>query len=77
VIEEISYDALREKLKPGSKWRIFFNEGNINNHLAHIRAIVDDEWVVWKIWVRGHWVYKVRHIHYFYLLDGTGVLRKP
>jgi len=77
--EEISYDydALCEKIKPGSKWRVFFSEGNMNNHLAHIRAIVDDEWVVWRKWVGGRWFYKVDYIHYFYLLDGDGLLRKP
>lgn len=76
-MEDISYDAIREKLKPGSKWRIFFNKKNTNNCLAHFRAIVDDEWIVWKRWRHGRWFYKIDYIHYFYLLDGTGVLRKP
>lgn len=52
---------------PGDEIRVYFNEGNINNKLLHVRAIVDGEWVVTKTWQkrRKRWHYAVEHAVYF------------
>ena len=62
--------TLKELLKPGNKLRLFFDEGNINNKRIHIRAIIDDDYVVYKIWSRRKqiWYYQVEYIYFFKLL---------
>lgn len=61
--------TLDEMLQPDQKVRVFYNEGNINNQLRHIRAIVDDEFVVFRVWSKHkqYWVYKVEHRYNFEL----------
>lgn len=69
---------LLEKLQPGTKWRVFFNPGNTNNKLVHIRAVVDDCVIVSKFWSYGKqsWVYEIDHVSWFQMLDDGGHLRK-
>ena len=57
---------LKELVQPGKKVRLFFSPDNINNELRHIRAIVDDEYIVCRVWSRRkrRWIYK---IHWFYI----------
>jgi len=64
---EDTLSILREILIPGNKVLIFYNEGNPNNRLLHIREVVDGNWIVYKIWDRHkkYWVYRVEHISWF------------
>lgn len=63
------YEELKKTLVPGTSFRFFYNTGNPNNCIAHIRAIVDNEWVVWRKWARTkqRWIYLVDYIHFFWL----------
>lgn len=68
--------TLDEMLQPGNKVRQFWNEGNINNALLHVRAIVDDDYIVTKEWWQGkrHWHYKMEHRTWYEMLHKDGVL---
>ena len=35
-------------MKVGQTYRIYYNEGNRNNKVIEIRAVVDDVWVVYR-----------------------------
>lgn len=60
---------LIEMLQPGKKVRLFYNKGNPNNQLRHIRAIVDDEYIAYKVWSPGKqaWRYYIDWIYSFQL----------
>ena len=51
-------------IKIGKSYRLYFNPGNINNGVLHVRAIVDGAWVVVRQWARrkGRWIYRVEHL---------------
>ena len=68
---------LIDMLQPGKKVRLFFYEGNLNNELRHIRAIVDDEYIVYKVWWshKQYWHYKVEWIYSFVLFFENGHLK--
>ena len=42
-------------LKPGVTCRLFFEKDNPHNRKLHIRAIIDDEQVVYKVWNKERW----------------------
>jgi len=48
-------------LQPGNKIRLFYDKGNPNNNLMHIRAIVDDDQIVYRWWSRRkqNWRYVI------------------
>ncbi len=54
-------------IKPGEKYRLFYDKGNPNNELVHIRAIVDEEYVVVRYWLRRkrRWCYRVENMLWF------------
>lgn len=60
-------DELDKMLKVGNKIKVFYNKGNRNNRLYHVRAIMDDEYVVVKTWVRHkkRWAYSVLDLYWF------------
>jgi hypothetical protein len=65
--------SLPDYVVPGATIRWFWGEGNPNNKLVHIRAIVDDEWVVYRWWSRRKgWRYKIEWAYWFWLLDREG-----
>lgn len=68
-MRDYDYEELKRILVPGKSFRFFYNAGNPSNSLAHIRAIVDDEWIVWRKWAKSkrRWIYLVDHIHLFWL----------
>ena len=47
-------------LQPGKTLRLFYNAKNVNNRLMHVRAVVDDSQIVYRVWShkRG-WVYQI------------------
>ena len=69
-------EGLKKILLPGMKIRVFFNKNNPNNQLRHIRAIIDDEYVVYRVWSRGKqsWCYHVEWVFGFILEYERGVL---
>lgn len=60
---------LLEMVQPGKKVRVFYAAGNRNNQLRHILAIVDEEYIVYRIWSRRTqgWLYRVEWLYEFYL----------
>jgi len=63
-------------LQPGVKVKVYYNENNINNQIRHIRAIVDTDWVVYRVWSKRKrmWCYRIDHIYAFELLKEDGHL---
>jgi len=68
---------LNMKLAAGQTWRIFFSQDNPNNRTVHIRAIVDDEYVVSRTWSqrKQYWIYDCQHASYFDALFEHGALK--
>ena len=64
VCLETEQDALTV-LEVDQKWKLYYNENNLNNKLIHIRAIVDNEYVVVKYWKRNQWIYEMKNIWWF------------
>jgi hypothetical protein len=65
--------SLPDYVRPGATLRLFWGEGNPNNGLIHIRAIVDGENVVYRKWSRRKgWRYVVEWSYWFRLLDENG-----
>ncbi len=57
---------------PGTKVKLFYSKHNINNRTFHIVAIVDEDQVVIKQWMKynQYWSYDVKPLHWFYLRAG-------
>lgn len=70
-------DWLNCNIQPGKKVKQFYQAGNINNATLHIRALVDNEYVVIRQWSKSRqsWCYKVEHITMFELLYEKGYLQ--
>jgi hypothetical protein len=67
---------------PGASFHWWWGEDNPNNHVVHVRAIVDGDEVVHREWWRkwgGHWHYDVRGMHWYHLVakDGNLFLLPP
>ncbi len=62
----------------GKKYRLFWNDNNLNNKTIHIRAIVDEYGVVYKKWSRykARGVYAIDDISYFSTLKEQGVMKQ-
>lgn len=68
--------TLDEMLQPGQKVKVFYNEGNINNQIRHIRAVVDGEFIVYRVWSRRKgWQYCIEHRYGFEYKYEKGVLK--
>ena len=68
---------VRAMFVPGNKVRLHLSEGNPNNKLMHSLAIVDDDWVVYKILSKhkpGKWYYQVESLYLFELYHRNGHL---
>jgi hypothetical protein len=63
----------KNKIKIGSKYRIFFSPGNLNNKVIHVLAIVDDDQIVYKYWLKhkNRWYYTVEDEYFLNLLIET------
>jgi hypothetical protein len=67
--------TLDEMLQPGQKIKVFYSEGNINNEIRHIRAIVDDDFIVYRVWSkRNRWMYNIASKYNFELKYERGIL---
>lgn len=49
---------------------------NHNNKVIHVRAIVDDEYIVYRYWWGGEWVYKMTDPTFFYVNINGSVMTK-
>ena len=69
--------TLDEMLQPGISLRIYYYPGNINNTRLHIRAVVDDDWFVYREWWRSkqRWHYAIEHRYFFEMRHADGHLR--
>ncbi len=66
--------SLDSMLSPGQKIRVFYNEGNVNNEIRHIRTIVDDEYIFYRVWKKFRWKYRAAHRYEFEYMYEEGRL---
>lgn len=68
--EEYYPEKFIKLIQPQKSLNIFYNENNINNRRIHIRAIVDEYQIVYRVWSKRYksWRYRVESIEYFYML---------
>jgi len=61
------WERVKELMKPGLKIRLRFEDGNINNKLMHIRAIIDGSVIVYCTWSKRHqnWRYEIENPYFF------------
>ena len=74
--ELIVSKELRESMKPGHIMKMVFSENDIVNKTIYIRAVVDDNWIVYKYWAERKkcWVYIIEYIYLLELLYRNGGL---
>lgn len=70
-------DTLMAALVPGARFRLDRGAGASANELRHIRAVVDGEYVVYKVWWSHHqrWEYKIAWVYDFQLEWQEGCLK--
>lgn len=56
-----------ELLQPGKKIRLHYSDGNVNNKVLEVRAVVDEDYIVVRTWreTRKDHRYYVEHRAYF------------
>lgn len=69
MIEEFA--VMEDFLRPG----VLFNANEPDGRIVEVRAVVDDEWVVFRVRNKRAWEYKVSHVQMFALLLASGYLR--
>lgn len=67
-----------DMVEVGKKYRIDYGKGNLNNQLIHIRAKVDDEYYVYKVWFKriNNWKYFLENEFYFKRRIDSGNLKE-
>lgn len=62
--------SLDEMLVVGTKLKLFYNKNNHNNKIMEIRAIVDEEYIVYRVWLKHKRYYDcfLEHITYFQVM---------
>ena len=70
----LTSDNFNEIVKVGQTWRLRYNEGNRNNALLHIRAIVDEEYIVVRVWHNAQWKYRLETVSSFIASSQAGYL---
>lgn len=66
--------TLDKMLQPGQKIKVHYSENNRNNHIRHIRAIVDNEFIAYRVWVKRNYRYNIKHRYDFELKYKKGYL---
>ena len=68
----------KNNMEVGAKYKMYFGHDNLNNKNIEIRAIVDDEYVVFKSWSKNksRYVYSIESLYYFRLLSDQGSLKQ-
>ena len=74
MITDADMDMVMKKVKVGQKIREYYNKGNRNNQLYHIRAIVDDDYVVMRFWGKRkiYWHYVIKSAAWFAVAEEMG-----
>ena len=69
---------LDKELIPFARLQVFLGEDHPKNKILHIRAIVDDEWIVYRTWLMApqKWQYTLRHRSVFETANEDGILRR-
>ena len=69
-------DNLKRILQRGNKIEIFFYEGNSNNKTIEIRGVVDDNYIVYRVYrkAKQRFCYGLEHISYYGFLEEDGCL---
>lgn len=49
----------------GEIYRCYYGKGNRNNKLIHIRAVVDEEYIVYRYWRNVRWNYRMEDPTFF------------
>jgi hypothetical protein len=67
---------VKNLVQPGRALHVYKNlKSKFATKKIHVRAIVDDDYVVYRFWTISHgWVYKVQDLYYFQLLYENGDL---
>lgn len=58
-------------LQIGKSVRVNFGEGNTRNQTRHIRAIVDDDHIVYRVWSKSkqRWIYHIAQRYEFEIIQ--------
>jgi len=61
--------TLIDMLVPGAVIRLDYGENNLNNKTIHVRAIVDDDQIVYRVWSQRKqlWRYHIEDLYFFTL----------
>jgi hypothetical protein len=64
------------KIKVGDSFKIDYGPKNSNNKVIHIRALVDDEYYVFRWWSkrRQRWIYDIETIDALRFIDKENAL---
>jgi len=75
-IDDPLFQEAREIMSVGNSVRAFWGKNNPHNKLMHIRAVIDDDWIVYRWWSyhRRSWQYEIDWIYRFYLAHKYDVL---
>lgn len=62
---------LKRLLKSGNKVEMFFNEGNRNNKIIEVREVVDEDYIVYRVYddEKEEYDYHIQYVYFFYLCD--------
>lgn len=66
-----------KKIAPWQTWKLFFSPGNLNNKTIHIRALIDEEWIVYRKWSKRkqRWLYFIEHIYLLEMYIENGYMK--
>lgn len=73
----MKYGVKKMKIKEGQSYHLFFSENNFANKIINVRKVVDKEWIVYRHRIKydAPWVYEVKHIGFFELLESHGDIK--
>jgi hypothetical protein len=71
-------DEVTALLQPGQKVRFDYGEPSPNNRVCHIRAIIDEEYIAFRVWskTRRRWLYYIDDVYFFQGAYALGYLKR-
>ncbi len=70
------YELPDELIEVGAKVRVFYGAGSPHNELRHIRAVVDNDYIAYRVWKYRRWNYRIEWAYAFYLAWRDGNLKR-